>query len=143
MSSARIDDQLQSIAEDPNFRSESARLVDAWEASNVGVEAVEPILKFMETHPDIDCGAPGPLTHFMEHVDPSGYDAKLLASIGRLPTSHAVGLLNRVINAAQTRATRAWMISIMDRARYNPAVDCDTLDMIDHCIDRYRALGWP
>jgi hypothetical protein len=37
-------------------------------------EAIEPILKIMETNPSVDYGEPGPLVHFCESYYKNGYE---------------------------------------------------------------------
>lgn len=68
-------------------------------------EAVEPILRFMEGHPDIEYGTPGYLVHFVEHFP--AYEEKLMASIERQPTPHTEWMLNRVINGERDAQKKA------------------------------------
>lgn len=69
----RIATDLSGITALPDFSHRVSDIIDAWEADGIGAEAVPPILRFMERHPDIDYGAPGPLTHFIERVRASDY----------------------------------------------------------------------
>jgi hypothetical protein len=65
--------------------------------------AVGPILRFLETHPDDDVGAPGPLVHFVEKFYRRGYEAQLVDSVQRSPTLHSLWMLNRLINGSKGR----------------------------------------
>ncbi|MCM1127526.1 MAG: hypothetical protein NC429_13775 [Lachnospiraceae bacterium] len=62
---------------------------------------VKIILEFIEENPDTDFGFPGPAVHFMEQFYKNGYEKMLLESLNRRPTSHAVWMLNRIINDPQ------------------------------------------
>ena len=61
-------------------------------------EAIEPIIKLIESNPDVDFGNPGPLVHFLEEFDEKQYDEKLVESIRNNPTGHTLYMLNRIIN---------------------------------------------
>jgi hypothetical protein len=66
MTSESISEQLEGIASAEDFPSSSAELTEAWSYADVGIESVEPILRFMEEHPGLDYGMPGALVHFIE-----------------------------------------------------------------------------
>ncbi|HEV7689291.1 MAG TPA: hypothetical protein VGO52_00635 [Hyphomonadaceae bacterium] len=83
-------------------------LTEALKAAGVGAEAIEPILRFMEDHPDIDYGSPGPLVHFVERYHRHGYGEELEQSISRRPTWHTLWMFHRVVGSA----------SEQDRSRY-------------------------
>ena len=53
MTSKEISEQLEAIASRDDVVSSTAELTEAWSAANVGVESVEPILRFMEEHPKL------------------------------------------------------------------------------------------
>ena len=61
-------------------------------------EYVKPLLLIMEENPNIDFGAPGPATHFVESYYKRGYEKLLLESINRFPTNQTLWMLNRIIN---------------------------------------------
>jgi hypothetical protein len=82
-----IEDELNQIPQDDDFPSNSAEVVDVWISDGVGMEAIEPILRFMEEHPSVDFGVPGSLVHFVERFYRKGYEEKLVASVRRKPTS--------------------------------------------------------
>ena len=62
-------------------------------------ELIKQILDFMETHPDVDYGMPGPLVHYVERFFLNGYEELLYNSISKCPTSHTLWMLNRIINS--------------------------------------------
>src|SRR4051794_39753514 len=98
MQSGDVRDQLSRIASSDDMLSEQYGLTDEWNAAGVRVESVEPILRFMEDHPDLDYGMPGPLVHFAERFHRKGYESKLVESVERKPTSHTLWMLNRLTN---------------------------------------------
>lgn len=118
-----IQAQLDAIEHSASFEEESGRLVDAWTGADVGLAAVEPILKFMETHPAIDYGSPGALVHFIERFWMKGYEERLVASLNRRPTEHTTWLLNRVINGVKDSPVRDGYIAIMRDIASNAAIE--------------------
>src|SRR5215469_979883 len=113
MTPEEISHQLESIADLDDFEWQSNALVEQWESSNVGFEAVEPILRFMEEHSSIEFGTPGALVHFVEKFYKKGYDEKLLESISRKPTLHTAWMLNRLINGAKEFAEKRRLVVAM------------------------------
>jgi len=128
--------QLESIAGAKEFASRSEELIKDWSSKAAGIETVEAILRFMEDHPLIDYGMPGPLVHFVERFYGDGYEAKLVESIQRKPISHTVWMLNRVINGTRTTDVRERLIAVMEQAKHNPDVDAPTLEIIDGFLIR-------
>lgn len=139
MTSDEITSQLEAIADSDHFVADAYELTDALTAAHGGIETVEPILRFMEAHPDIDYGAPGPLVHYMEDFSDKGYEEKLLESIERQPTPHTVWMLNRVINGTKNTAVRRQLLAIMDRVRLNPRADEDTIQEANNFLE-YHGL---
>ncbi|HEY4374401.1 MAG TPA: hypothetical protein VGN52_20940 [Burkholderiales bacterium] len=126
MKTPTITEQLQSIAASDYFEADSGDLTQAWEAAGAGIEAVEPVLRFMEDHPEIDFGSPGSLAHFIERFYRKGYEAKLVESIERKPTTHTIWMLHRVINGAKEPALRQHYVDLLKRAGQHPLADEDT-----------------
>lgn len=58
--------------------------------------SIHACLELFERHPDADFGMPGPIVHFLESFFGRGYEAQLLLSTARCPTSHTVWMLHRV-----------------------------------------------
>lgn len=131
-----IADQLERIAgAGEDFVLQADGLADQWRAVGAGVETVEPILRFMEGHPEIDYGTPGPLVHFMEEFWGRGYDEEVLASIKRMPTPHTVWLLNRLINGARSDAERNTLIAAMEQARHSPRAGPETIQDLEDFLE--------
>ena len=77
MNAADATRELEEIASaGDDFEWQSGQLTAKWEGDPKGFEAVEPILRFMENHPDVDYGTPGPLVHFVETFP--NYEEKLI-----------------------------------------------------------------
>lgn len=87
------------------------------------MDAVEPVLRFMEEYPDIDYGIPGMLVSFVETFYRRGYEPLLLASVRRKPTVHTVWMLHRLINGAATDQLREEYVRELEAAGVNPAAD--------------------
>lgn len=136
MTPAEISAQLESIAAANDFASCSAEFVDRWIGQGAGIEVVAPILRFMEEHPSIDFGAPGPLVHFVERFYRRGYEDHLVESVLRRPTAHTVWMLNRVVNGTKEPDARERLISVMRRARVHPLADADTKNDVIHFLER-------
>jgi hypothetical protein len=92
-------------------------LSDKWRNEATGFGAVEAILRFMEAHPDLEYGVPGPLVQFAEsfHAEGKapGYREALLASVARSPTYYTVWMLNRLINSEPASAERRALLAAM------------------------------
>ena len=91
-------EELSALTSFDDIEFESAHLVNLWRTRGVGVEAVEPVLRFMESHPEVDFGVPGEFVHFMEDFYEKGYEEQLLKSLNRRSTPHTIWMLNRLIN---------------------------------------------
>jgi hypothetical protein len=129
-------DQLEGIANAQDFATASDELVNQWTSMNIGLEAVAPILEFMENHSAIDFGLPGALAHFVERFYKKGYEEKLLESISRKPTQQTVWMLNRIINGTKDPAQKQRFVTTMTQARQNPLTDQITIDSINHFLAR-------
>jgi hypothetical protein len=129
-------EQLRRIASASNFVSQSADLTNAWNAAGVGPEAIEPVLQFMEVHPAVDFGTPGPLVHFIERFRGRGYEEVLVQSIHRRPTAHTLWMLNRLINAAPSGDMRQKWVALMNSAITNPAAHDAAVQRTKHFSER-------
>lgn len=116
---------LEMLAAARSFPEASQALTEQWQRDGAGAEAIEPILGFMEDHPDLDYGSPGSLAHFIERFHGSGYDEALLASIRRAPTPHTAWLLNRLINGMPDGTARATCLDAMREVAARPAATDD------------------
>jgi hypothetical protein len=81
------------------------------------------LLRFMEEHPDLDFGAPGPLVHFLERFYRRGYEVELLASLARHPTSHTLWMLNRIINGTADPDQRAQLLDVLRSSAEHPSAN--------------------
>jgi hypothetical protein len=136
MNVQEISHQLQRIALDSEFPARSAELTHKWSSTGVGIEAIEPILRFMEEYPAIDFGAPGPLVHFIERFHGKGYDEKLVESVRRKPTSLTVSMLNRLINGTNASDAIQRLVTIMESVRFNPLADQVAIELANRYLER-------
>jgi hypothetical protein len=133
--------QLEALAGSrEDFATLTYDLTDSWLAAGIGIEVVEPVLRFMENHPSLDYGSPGSLVHFVERFNGPAYLEALSASLERTPTAHTAWMLNRVANAAPTQETRAMFIALMERATRNPAASEDAVAALTRFLDCQRGL---
>jgi hypothetical protein len=141
MKPQEIVSELESIPTDEEFESGSNELAETLISRGVGLEAVKPILLFMESHPQIDYGAPGPLVHFMERHYKSDeeyrntYEELVVESIRRKPTAHTVFLLNRLMNGAKVPEKKQRFMAKMAEARTSPSADQPTIEAIDGFLE--------
>lgn len=133
MNSCEITEQLNEIANcGDDLVYQLYRLTERWENDRKGFEAVELILRFMESHPDLDYGSPGPLIHFVEAFS-DGYEEKLIESVKRHPIPHTIWMLNGAINGKKELHEREALISILKQIAEDALVDT---------ITRERAAGF-
>jgi hypothetical protein len=136
MTSETISEQLEAIASAEDFAHSAAKLTEAWSAADVGYESVEPILQFMEKHPTLEYGTPGPLVHFVEDFYTKGYEKKLLESVRRKPTMITVWMLNRVLNGTEEVVKRRRLVRAMRLAASNLEADRPTLERVQGFLER-------
>jgi hypothetical protein len=131
MTAEQVGQQLAQIATaGDDFLHRSLDLVESWEQGGVSVEAVEPILRFMEEHPDIDYGVPGSLVHFVERFHKKGYERRLVESISRKPTCHTVWMLNRLINGSEGDELVRY-VELMESVKQHPLADPEIVEQVD------------
>jgi hypothetical protein len=119
-------DQIATQAREADSTALAYKLSD--ELSNLpnGLDAVDPILRFMEDHPDFYFGSPGPLVHFVETFYRKGYEERLCRSIRRRPTGHTVWMLNRLINGSKGDAKSNY-VGLLDEVLARPDLNAETL----------------
>jgi len=133
MDSTLILSKLQQIAKRGDFFEEASELTDTWRLDPDAVDAIDPILRFMEQNPSFDFGSPGPLVHFVETFFRRGYEQKLTESINRKPTPHTVSMLNRMINVVKEPDEKRLLIELLRRVVSNPEADTNA---------KQRAIGY-
>jgi hypothetical protein len=138
MTSKEISQQLEAIASADDVVSSTTELTEGWSAANVGIESVEPVLRFMEEHPELEYGMPGPLVHFMEEFHMKGYEERLIESVGRRPTMLTMWMLNRVLNGTKEPARRKALVRAMRQAVSNPKIDKATLERLQGFLERQK-----
>jgi hypothetical protein len=79
---------------------------------------VEALLGLLERFPDADLGAPGPLVHALESIP--GYEAQLLGSLARQPTTYTVWMCNRILNASTDPQQEAQWMHALEAAAIHP-----------------------
>ena len=129
-----VSEQLQRLTDCSDFSSQAEELVDTWMSNGVGLEVVDPVLRFMERNPSILYGMPGALVHFVERFYGQGYEQALIESIRRRPTPHTVWMLNRVINGTKALEVKNAYILELRRARTS-TTDRNTLERINQFLD--------
>ena len=84
-----------------DFEEIQEKCVSKIKESNPGIDVVESLLLFMESHPLSDFGIPGAIVHYVEQFYKNGYEDLLIASVVRRPTLHTVWMMNRIKNASE------------------------------------------
>ena len=128
--------ELEAVPPDDGLSYALDDLAERWRAQGIGLEGVEAALAYIERHPALDHGAPGPLVHFAELFHGRGYEAALLRSFERRPTPLTVWMLTRLVNGTQDAATREAYVVALERAESDPATDPDTRSEITRYLSR-------
>jgi hypothetical protein len=136
METMEIRNQLQQAALAPDFAVRTSELTDKWRQTADYIETVETILRFMEDHPTVNFGLPGPLVHFVERFYGKGYEQKLIESMKRKPTMHTAWMLNRLVNGAKTGQARISLLSVMVDAARSPSLDHETAAKLRHFLEK-------
>jgi hypothetical protein len=124
-------DSLENAVNRDDFLEYAYDIIEELSELDGANEAIEPILKIMEKHPNIDYGKPGPLVHFLESYYKNGYEEILIDSLKRCPTMHTVWMLNRIINGSQGESLIHYK-SFMGNLLITPNIDKDVLDLVKH-----------
>ena len=74
---------------------------------------IEPLLAFIQEHPDADYGSPGPLVHFLEEMRGPRYHRCLAAAMGRKPNLHLSWMAGRLLNGDLGPADRARLMDAL------------------------------
>lgn len=119
---AQVLTRLRSAIEDGAFPDVCDEVIEEFDGVPDRADAIEPILRLMESNPAADFGTPGPLVHWLEGFTGSGYEEKLVESLTRRPTTHTVWMLNRCINGA-VGGEKERLIAIMSDIARRPGLD--------------------
>jgi len=128
--------ELLQAASSSDFIGLTAELVSQWSRDSMTLATVDAIIRFMEDHPSLEFGTPGPLVHFVEQFYRNGYEERLVESVKRAPTPHTVWLLNRIINGATAADERAALIATMADVVHNPRANAETLERARFFLER-------
>lgn len=128
-------DDLERIATSSDFYTSSEELIRRWVSESNGLDAVSAVFRFMEAHPNIDYGNPGPLVHFCERFYYNGYEEELVHSIDRQPTAITVWMLNRLMNGTSVDSTWQSYFEVLRRASVSSKSDADTAALIKDYLD--------
>ena len=108
-----------------NFTEVAYQVTDELIKSTNSFEAVDPIIRLIESNPSIDFGNPGPLVHFLEKFGEKEYDEKLIESIIRTPSGHTLFMLNRIINSIEDDDKKETYINLFDTVIDSSTSSCD------------------
>jgi hypothetical protein len=143
MTPTELIDLLTAAKNAPDFVSASEQIAARVKAGGVNVQLVRVILEFMEANPEVDFGAPGPLTHLIEKLYGKGYEAELLASLVRTPTTHSIWLLNRVINGTRQIDVRQKLIEAMHNSTMHPRAQITAKQQAAEFLQRLERMTLP
>ena len=90
--------KMEDMIDSDDFEMVQEECVEEIERTDLGLSAVELLLKLMERHPLADFGMPGAIVHFVERFYKQGYEDMLFQSVKNSPTIHTVWMLNRICN---------------------------------------------
>lgn len=112
--------------------------------SDFGEEILEPVFRFIEEHPDIYYGMPGPLTHFLEDRNArfaNAFPKGLVDSVVRRPTQATIEMIVRTINGQAGVENKKQYLDILKNTVDHPAVDGELKHFINDMCDFYRQIG--
>lgn len=132
-----VKNELANVSNDGELEAKVDQLIEGWEQSQVGASAIEPILQFMEEHPNWDYGMPGSLVHFMENFYKSGYEDELLKSIERHPIMHTTWMLNRVINGENDAVRRQVFLTALSSIQAHTLADPEVIEFAKECLEMH------
>ncbi len=104
--------RLYNLKFEPGYFERLEQLMNELRQCEDAQFALEPVLRFIEAHPDQDLGAPGPLVHFVEEFYKDGYEQLLLESVARRTTSLNVWMLNRLVNGSEGAEKQRYLLAM-------------------------------
>jgi hypothetical protein len=132
---------LEELVSNEHFAGELYPLVERWERSRVGTEALAPIFEFIERNPDLDYGAPGELVRFLERFRERGYEAALLQSLNRKPNTITLSMLNALLDGERDASREMAYLSLMRAIAVDPRVDEPVREDAREFLDWQRRRG--
>ncbi|WP_009964708.1 hypothetical protein [Verrucomicrobium spinosum] len=103
--------------------------------------AIRPMFDLMERLPASDLGSPGPLVHALEKMA-GRYEAELVESIRRKPTTLSVWMVNRILNVTSKPRQREFYLELLRLVIEHPEVSQTEQDQaqrfIEHQVNRTR-----
>ena len=117
--------QLEEIANaGDDFEYQSTQLTERWKNDVNGAEAVEPILRFMESHPDVDMGRPGRWSTLLRHFQAMNRSSFTRLNVNQLPTPWGCSTAQLMGNAADPKKRQVLLATLM-RVLENPQANFD------------------
>ena len=95
-----IIERLEEYLGSEEFEYEAENCMEELDESGEGINAVLPLLRFLERHPMADISMTSAVVRYMEQFYGRGYENILMDSVRRRPTVHTVRMLGRLRNAA-------------------------------------------
>jgi hypothetical protein len=138
--------RLEAIASSGDFEYSSRPLTEEWRFADAAVDFAEPILRFMERHPEIHFGIPGPVIHFLEaryhagslnEADSRLFRELIIESFERKPTPATINMLNRQLVGAHNAgdvSLRCRLVRIMEVAKDSPKTSEYARLLISDCL---------
>jgi hypothetical protein len=131
--------QLLEITSPDDLAERADELVEEWWEAGLGLDAVESVLRFMETNSLWDFGMPGALVHFVERFYGKGYEKLLMESLLRHATAHTAWMLNRVVNGEKNAEKRKHYINLMRQAERNSGIDSIAREQLNRFLALHHA----
>jgi hypothetical protein len=128
--------ELQRIAGTKDFVLKTEELTRTWTEAKIGAESIDPVLRFMESNPDLDLGSPGPLVPFVEKFLGRGYEQKLFDSVRRKPTVYTIWMLKRLYNWTQDPVFRNSLVVELRTAKEHPLADSTVVDQVNRFFEK-------
>jgi hypothetical protein len=115
--------------------AELCDLLEPIEKLDQAEEVIPEVFAFMEEHPEVDIGSPGPLVHFVERFYPI-YVEQLIVSLERQPTHNALWMLNRILNSNLSSEQRERLITVLcsvhSHRKASSIVKDEAAEFLDH-----------
>ena len=93
----------------------------------------------MEAHHDWDFGVPGALVHYVERFYKHGYEAMLVESLKRRPTSHTLWMLNRLINGEKNADSKRQYLEMLASVAQDQAQGAAVKQRAEHFLSLHQS----
>lgn len=127
--------KIESAVDTDDIECVQMDCIEELSKTEVGQEAIAPLLAIFERHPVSDFGIPGDIMYFVEEFDDKVYFPLLLESVKRRPSVTTVWAVNRVLNVTKKQKERQHIFDLLNAALSREDLEPEVREQIRDVLD--------